>query len=201
MPKGILLLSGGIDSAVAGYLAKKGGSELAGLHFSSEKITGKEPFEKAKKLAKMLGVKKLFSVEASDAFAELTKKCEHKYYFVFMKRLMLKTAARLAKKEKAQFIVTGDSLGQVSSQTLSNMSAIDRAVDLPVIRPLLSFDKTEIISLARKIGTLETSTGKEMCDALGPAHPATKTDYEKLLEEEKKLPESFFESLEIIQDK
>lgn len=193
MPKCVLLLSGGIDSAVAGHFVLSGGAELLALHFSTVKVTGKESIEKAKKICQILGLKKLFVCEASSEFAELTKKCEHRYYFVLMKRVMLKTAVAFAKKQGAEFIVTGESLGQVSSQTLSNLSAIDRASSLPVLRPVLSFDKQEIIDTARKIGTLEASTGKEMCDALGPKHPATKVVYEKILEEEQKLPTSTLE--------
>ncbi|MBI4045008.1 MAG: 7-cyano-7-deazaguanine synthase [Candidatus Diapherotrites archaeon] len=201
MAKGILLLSGGIDSAVAGHLAIKEGHTLCTLHFSTEKITGKEPTEKSRKLASMLGIKDFFRCEASTAFAEISRTCFYNYYFVLIKRLMLCKAAELAEKEKADFIVTGENLGQVSSQTLSNLSSIDRAVSLPVIRPLLSLDKTEIIRIAREIGTLETSTGKEMCDALGPKHPATKTDYSKVVEEEKKLPADFFEKLKLVYEK
>lgn len=201
MAKGILLLSGGIDSAVAGHLAIKEGHALLPLHFSTEKITGIQPTEKSRKLASMLGIKDFYWVEASDAFAEISRTCFYNYYFVFIKRLMLRKAQELAEKQKAGFLITGENLGQVSSQTLSNLSSIDRAVEMPVIRPLLSFAKTEIIKIAREIGTLETSTGKEMCDALGPNHPATKTLYEKILEEEKKLPSDFVESLKIVHDK
>lgn len=201
MAKGILLLSGGIDSAVAGHLAIKEGHSLSALHFSTEKITGKEPTAKSRKLAKLLGIKDFFWVEASDAFAEISKTCFYNYYFVFIKRLMLRKAEELCQKQKADFLITGENLGQVSSQTLSNLSSIDRAVELPVIRPLLSMEKTEIIHIAREIGTLETSTGKEMCDALGPVHPATKTDYGKVVEEEKKLPTNFVENLKIMHEK
>ncbi|MDO8634239.1 MAG: 7-cyano-7-deazaguanine synthase [archaeon] len=201
MHKGILLLSGGIDSAVAGHLALKEGHDLCALHFSTEKITGKQPTEKSRKLASMLGIKDFFLCEASGAFAEISRTCFYNYYFVLTKRLMLCKAAELAEQEKADFLLTGENLGQVSSQTLSNLSSIDRAVQLPVIRPLLSFDKTEIIKIAREIGTLETSTGKEMCDALGPNHPATKTDYARLLEEEKKLSPDFVPSLKINHEK
>ena len=195
------MLSGGIDSAVAGHLAIKEGHNLCALHFSTEKITGNQPTEKSRKLASMLGIKDFFWCEASDAFAEISRTCFYNYYFVLTKRLMLCKAEELAEKEKADFIVTGENLGQVSSQTLSNLSSIDRAVQLPVIRPLLSFDKTEIIKIAREIGTLETSTGKEMCDALGPNHPATKTFYKKILEEEKKLPVDFVEKLKLVHEK
>lgn len=201
MPNGILLLSGGIDSAVAARFALDEGHSLVALHFATKKITGLESLEKSKKLAKMLGLKRLFVCEASDQFAEIARTCEHRYYFVLMKRLMLKTAQRLAATENCEFIVTGESLGQVSSQTLYNLSVIDLATKLPVLRPLLGFDKQQIVDLAKKIGTLETSTGKEMCDALGPPKPATKSELAPVLVEEKKLSEKFVQGLELVLEK
>ena len=187
MQKGLLLISGGIDSPVAGHLAKKNGTELLAVHFPTIKITGKESIDKTKQLCKKIGAKKLFVVDLSDPFAEISRECEHRFYFVLSKRLMLKIAQKIALENKADFLVTGENLGQVSSQTLSNLSVIDSAVKIPVVRPLLCLEKVQIVELARKIGTLETSLGKEICDALGPKHPATKTSLQEILEEEKKF--------------
>jgi len=184
---GLLLLSGGIDSPVAGFLAIKQKAELFAVHFATEKITGKEPIEKAKKLCKILGIKKMFSVEVSDQFGEISKKCNLKLYFVLTKRLMLRIAEKIAKKNKLHFLLTGENIGQVSSQTLPNLAVIDKAVKMPVLRPLISFDKMQIIELARTIGTLKTSEGKEICDALGPKHPFTRTDLQSAMEEEKNV--------------
>ena len=187
MPKGLLLISGGIDSPVAGKMAVQNGTELLAVHFPTEKITGKESIQKCFLLSKKIGVKKLFVCDLSGQFGEISKKCDHKKYFVLTKRLMLRIAQKIAKENKADFLVTGENLGQVSSQTLSNLAVIDKAVEMPVIRPLLCLEKVQIVEFARKIGTLEASLGKEICDALGPKHPATKTEIPDILEEEKKI--------------
>jgi thiamine biosynthesis protein ThiI len=184
MDKGLLLLSGGIDSPVAGKLAVDGGAEILAVHFSTVKITGRESVEKTKKLCRILGVKTLFLCDASEEFAEIAKG-ESRLYFVLTKRFMLKTAEKIALQNNVSFLLTGENLGQVSSQTLSNMAAIDFAVKMPVVRPLISFEKGQIVEIARKIGTLEISEGKEICDALGPKHPFTKT-YDKTLTEQEK---------------
>jgi len=182
--KGLLLLSGGIDSPVAGFLVKDK-AELVCLHFSSEKIVGKESIEKSKKLAEKLN-SNLIVIDFSDALQEIVKKTERKFYFVLMKRLMLKTAEKICEKYNFDFIVSGENLGQVSSQTLENLVSISFSIKKPIIRPLLCFDKEEIIDLARELDTFELSVGPEMCDALGPKHPATKSIKSKIIEEEKK---------------
>lgn len=185
--KALALISGGIDSPVAAYLVKKLGLDIIALHFSTELFVGKEPEIKARKLAKKIGAKKFISIDVSRDFEKIAKQCNHKYYFVLIKRFMLRKAEEIAKKERCDFIVTGESLGQVSSQTLSNLISITQAIKIPVIRPLLVFDKDEIIKMAKKIGTFEISKGPELCDLLGPKHPATRSSHEKLIEEEKKL--------------
>lgn len=185
--KGLLLLSGGFDSAVAGYLAKEGGAELFAVHFSFEPILSNESTIKAEKLAKFLNVEKFFVIKIGKALESISSNCDRKFYFVLMKRLMFRLAEKIAEREKLDFLISGENLGQVSSQTLKNLSVIDQAVSIPAIRPLLCFEKLEIIDLAKKIGTYETSVGKEMCDILGPNHPATKSSLEKILAEEKKL--------------
>ncbi len=187
--KGLLLLSGGFDSAAAGYLAKESGAEIFAIHFSFEPIVSGEAEKKAEKLSEIIGAKKFFSVKIGKALEKIANDCEHRFYFILMKRLMLKTAEKIAIKKGFDFIITGENLGQVSSQTLSNLSAIEQAVSIPVIRPLLGFDKIEIIDFAKKIGTYEISCGPEMCDILGPKKPATRCSLEKILEEEKKLDE------------
>ncbi|MCX8189930.1 MAG: 7-cyano-7-deazaguanine synthase [Candidatus Diapherotrites archaeon] len=186
-PKALLLLSGGIDSPVAGHIAMKS-AEVVALHFASEKITGKESINKSIKLCRILRIKKLFIVDISDELIEIASKCKHAYYFVLMRRFMLRVAEEIAKKENCSFVVTGESIGQVSSQTLQNMSVISLAVMIPLVRPLLCMEKDEIVRIAHKIKTFEASKGPEYCDALGPKHPVTKASLEKVLEEEKKMP-------------
>lgn len=185
--KALLLLSGGIDSPVAGWLAKQKGLSVIALHLSSEPITGTNPFKKSSELAKKLGFEKLICVEIGEALLKLAKNAEHKFYFVLQKRLMLKIAEKLAQREGCDFLVTGENLGQVSSQTLSNLHTITGATKLPIFRPLLTFDKLEIIKLAEQIGSFDISKGPEHCDALGPNKPATKSKAEIVVGEEEKL--------------
>jgi len=185
--RGLLLLSGGIDSPVAGHCAIAAGTEIIAVHFSSEPFTDNSPEKKSLELSKALGIKKLYVVNLGKAFEEIVNKCSHAHYFVLTKRLMFRIAEKIAEKEKCKVLLTGESLGQVSSQTLANLTAIDAAVKIPVIRPLLTINKENIIHIAREINTYEISKGPEMCDVLGPKHPATHASNQRALEEEKKL--------------
>lgn len=185
---GLVLLSGGFDSAVAAHLVQQQKAELIGLHFSQEKFVGKQSVEKARRIARHLKLEKLVVVDVSEILKQFVENCENRYYFVFMKRLFFRIAEKIAQQEKVSFLVTGENLGQVSSQTLSNLAVVARATSLPVVRPLLGMEKTEIIALARKIGTYEISCGPELCDFLGPSKPATRSTVEELEREEKKIP-------------
>lgn len=187
MKKSLLLLSGGFDSAVAGWMMQKKGHEISAVHFSFEPLTDSTPEDKSRKISEFLGFKKFVVVNISKEIKAIAEKCDRKYYFVLMKRLMLKKAEKIAKKEKCSFLITGDNLGQVSSQTPENLFAIDGAVEISVLRPLIAMDKVEIIRIAEKIGTYELSKGKEMCDILGPEHPSTRAPLESVLREENKL--------------
>ena len=184
--KGLLLLSGGFDSPVAGWLMKQRNMDISAIHFSSEPFTDKTPEEKCVDLAKKLGIKKLFVAKVGQALSEMTKKCEHKYYYVLQRRLMWRVAEQIATKENIDFLITGENLSQVSSQTLQNMKATDAAVKLPILRPVLCNDKQEIIDLAKKIGTHDLSKGPELCCVLGPKSPITKARIEGV-EREKAL--------------
>jgi thiamine biosynthesis protein ThiI len=183
----LLLISGGIDSPVAGYIAKQMGLEVIAVHFSNTKFAGRESVEKCERLAKKLDIKGLTVIDISEQLAELAKKCEHRYYFVLMKRFMLRLAEKIAEKENCDFLATGENLGQVSSQTLENLAVIDKTTKLHVLRPLITYDKVDIINKAEKIGTFELSKGPEMCDVLGPKHPSTRAKESIILEEEAKL--------------
>lgn len=185
-PRGLLLLSGGIDSPVAGHLLQQRGAELEALHVSLEPFTDNSPELKARALAKQLGLGAFAVVRGADANAALAQ-ADHRRYFVLSKRLMLRCAERLAPQRGASFLATGENLGQVSSQTLANLAAIDAAVKLPVFRPLLGLDKVEIVALAGRIGTLATSQGPELCDVLGPKHPATRASAEEAAQAEARL--------------
>jgi thiamine biosynthesis protein ThiI len=181
------LLSGGFDSAVAAHLVQQQGTELIGLHFSQEKFVGKQSVEKAQRIARHLKLKKLLVVDVSEILKQFVENCNNRYYFVFMKRLFFRIAEKTAEKEHCVFLVTGENLGQVSSQTLSNIAVVAQATRLPVVRPLLGMEKNEIISWARRIGTHDVSCGPELCDFLGPAKPATRSTVEELEREERKI--------------
>ena len=185
--KAVLLLSGGIDSPVAGWVMKQKGLEITPVHFANYPFTEKEPEEKSQRIVETLGFGKLIVNDLGKEFSRIASLCNHRYYFVLSKRLMLREAEKTAKALGAKFLVTGENLGQVSSQTLKNLAVITKAVKTPVLRPLLAFEKQEIIDLAKKIGTYEISSGKEHCDALGPKHPSTGVSEEKVLAEEQKL--------------
>lgn len=193
--KALLLLSGGFDSPVAGYLMKKQGLEIIALHFSLEPFTDNSAEIKSKKLAKHIGIKKFITITNGAQQAELTKKCDHRFYYILQRRLYLRIAEKIAKtnpnnifgKQGCTYLITGDNIGQVGSQTLKNMEVITRAVNIPILRPILTNDKNETIDFAKKIGTYDLSVGPEMCSVLGPKHPATTSTLEKVENEESKI--------------
>jgi tRNA uracil 4-sulfurtransferase len=187
MPHGLLLLSGGFDSPVAGSMVLASGRTLDAVHYTMEPFTDDASVHKARDLAKRLGLRRLIVIPLGDDLAEFTRKCGHRYYFVLLKRLMVRVAERVAAEVGATYLVTGENLGQVSSQTLSNMSVVDQIATIPIIRPVMGLDKQEIIDYAKRISTYETSKGPELCDLLGPKHPATHTSVDEILLEEAKL--------------
>jgi len=126
-------------------------------------------------------------IKLGTQLAEIVKQCKHKYYYILQRRLFLRIAEIIAKKEGYEYLITGDNLGQVGSQTLSNMCVIDKATSMTVLRPILCNDKNETIAIARKIGTYETSEGPELCSLLGPKSPATSSHLYYINSEEKNL--------------
>jgi thiamine biosynthesis protein ThiI len=187
MTRALLLLSGGFDSPVAGRLLQEQGVELEAVHFSLEPFTDKGGEEKAARLAKHLGILRLHVVAAGPLFSELAQKADQRLYFVLSKRLMARVAGRMAPDLRCEAIATGENVGQVSSQTLPNLASIDRAAPLAVLRPLLAYDKVDIVDMAREIGTYEISVGPEICDILGPDHPSTGAALERVEKEEGRL--------------
>lgn len=185
--KALLLLSGGFDSPVAAHLMQKKGVELIAINFSQEPLTDEKETEKAKKLSDMLGINKFISLKIGKELGLLVDKCQHKFYYILQRRFMLRIATLIAEKEGCSYLVTGDNLAQVGSQTLSNISVIDKATKMSVLRPLLSYDKVETMDIAREIGTYDTSCGPELCALLGPKHPATSSTPQLLEKEEKNL--------------
>jgi len=186
MEKGIALLSGGIDSPVAIHLMKNR-LEIIAVHFHQLPLTDEREVEKVKELAKMLELKKIYLIPFVSVLKTLTEKCRHKNYFILGKITMFLAAEMIAKKEGAKYLVTGENLAQVSSQTLSNLTTITKSLSLEIFRPVLTYDKQEIINAAKKIGTYETSSGPEICNLLGPKHPATKSDLKEIQAELGKL--------------
>lgn len=180
-------MSGGFDSPVAGHLMARQGFDLIAAHFSLEPITDEGSSIKSRKLVEILGFPTLYVVRVGEAFAEVAHACHRRFYFVLTKRLMVRLADALADRETADVLVTGENLGQVSSQTLMNLRAIDAAARHPVLRPLIGMDKQEIMDRAKAIGTYDVSVGPEICDLLGPPRPATAARLEQILEEETKL--------------
>lgn len=185
--RALLLLSGGIDSPVAGRLLQEQGVELEAVHFSLEPFTDSAGEEKAANLARALGLARMHVVPAGPLFGELVKKADERLYFVLSKRLMARIAGALAPTLGCVALATGENLGQVSSQTLTNLASIDRAAPIPVLRPLLAYDKVDIVDLAREFGTYEISKGPELCDILGPSNPSTGAALERVEKEEARV--------------
>ena len=163
------------------------GFDLVAAHFSLEPITDAGSTVKSRKLVEILGFPTLYVVRVGEAFAEVAHACHRRFYFVLTKRLMVRLADAIADREGAEVLVTGENLGQVSSQTLMNLRAIDAVARHAVLRPLIGLDKQEIMDRAKAIGTYAVSVGPEICDLLGPPRPATAARLEQILEEETKL--------------
>src|SRR5213083_1191891 len=185
--KGILLLSGGFDSPVAGRLMSRQGLGLVAAHFSLEPITDDAAAVKARTLCGLLEIGSLYVVRVGEAFAEVAHAANRRFYFILTKRLMMRLADAIGDREEAEVLVTGENLGQVSSQTLASLRAIDAVARRPVLRPLIGFDKQEVVDRAREIGTYEVSKGPEICDLLGPSRPSTHARMDQILGEEVKL--------------
>lgn len=192
--KGMLLLSGGIDSPVAGYMMAKRGMKIECLHFHSYPYTNMQAREKVENLAEILskytcGIE-LNVVKVTHIQEEIHKKCNGDYMVTLLRRFMMRIAERLAKNVGAQCIITGESLGQVASQTIEGMTSSGSVVkELPILRPLCGFDKNEIIERSRGIGAYEISAlpYEDCCTVFLPKHPVIRPKMADVLEEEAKL--------------
>lgn len=177
--KAALLLSGGIDSPVAGYMVAKRGVELCAVHYYSFPYTGERSKEKVIELAKKLatyscGVR-LYIVPFTEIQMQIHKKCPDDFTTLIMRRFMMRIAGKVAEAEDAKALITGESIGQVASQTMDALCCTDRVVDMPVFRPLIGFDKADIIDYAKKIDTFELSSlpYEDCCTVFTPRHPVT----------------------------
>lgn len=178
--RAMLLLSGGIDSPVAGYMVASRGVCLEAVHYHSFPYTSERAKEKVIALAKLLaqytGPIRLHIVHFTDIQMAIYEKCPEEQLTILMRRYMMKLAERVAQANDCQAIITGESIGQVASQTIASLHVTNSAVELPVFRPLIGMDKDEIIERARKIGTFETSIlpYEDCCTVFVPKHPVTK---------------------------
>ena len=188
-----LLISGGIDSPVAGYMMARRGMKISAVHFESPPYTSERARQKVEKLARFVsrysGKMTVFVVQFTDIQEHIRRECKEDLFTLIMRRFMLRIACDIAKKAKAGAIITGESLGQVASQTLQAITVTEAAADMPVFRPCIGMDKQDIVDIAFKIGTYETSIEpyEDCCTVFTPRHPQTKPTLAEVLEEEKKL--------------
>ncbi len=189
--KAMLLLSGGIDSPVAGYMIAKRGVQLNAIHYHSFPFTSEQAKQKVVDLARMLaeyaGPIRLYVVPFTELQQELYEKCPDSQLTILMRRYMMRIANEVAKKANCSALITGESIGQVASQTMDGLVCSNAVCDMPVFRPLIGFDKSDIMDVAVKIGTYETSIlpYEDCCTIFTPKHPQTKPKVETLLESEK----------------
>lgn len=192
--KGLLMLSGGIDSPVAGYLTIKRGVKIEAIYFESPPHTSIEAKNKVKSLAKKLAVYNndiiLHVVNFTEIQEAIYKNIPHEYLITIMRRMMYRISAIIASRRNAKILINGESIGQVASQTLTSMSAINEVISIPVIRPLACFDKLDIIDVAKNIDTYETSIlpFEDCCTIFVPKHPVINPSKEKCHEYEELIP-------------
>ena len=186
--KAMLLLSGGIDSPVAGYMMAKRGVHVSAIHYISPPYTSERALMKVEQLCEKLtdycGGIAFFCVPFTEIQEAIKDNCPEEYFTVIMRRLMMEIAQRICEKEKCLALITGESVGQVASQTMMAIACTDAVCRIPVFRPLIGMDKTEIIDIARKIDTFETSVlpYEDCCTVFTPRHPKVRpslSDVEK----------------------
>ncbi len=192
--KAMLLLSGGIDSPVAGYLAAKRGLAVSAVHFASPPYTSVRAQKKVEDLARILsghvGTMPLFTVSFTPIGEALRKLAPAPLHTVIMRRSMVRIAQMLANRDGCEALVTGESLAQVASQTLKGICCTDAVSDMPILRPLICSDKVEITALAKKIGSFETSIQpyEDCCTIFTPPHPKTRPEKDEVAEAEALIP-------------
>ena len=192
--KGLVLLSGGIDSPVASFMMAKRGMRINFVTFNSFPFTSKQALEKIKELTNILtdytGKSRLYTINILKLQEEINGKTRKEYATILTRRVMMRLSERLANSMQYQALITGESLGQVASQTLGGLTCTNASVEkLPVFRPLIGMDKTEIIDIAKEIGTYEKSIEphEDSCVIFAPKHPVTNPKLEDILAEEAKI--------------
>ncbi len=182
--KAAILISGGIDSPVAAYMMARRGIELSAIHFASPPYTSERAEEKVRDLLEIVsdysGKMNMYTVPFTKIQEEIQKNSPEELFTIIMRRLMMNIAQRIAKNIGCQALITGESLGQVASQTIGALACTDEAADMPVFRPLIGMDKKDIIDISKKINTFETSClpYEDCCTVFTPRHPRTKPKIE-----------------------
>lgn len=190
---GLLLLSGGIDSPVAGFMMAKRGMKIDCLHFHSYPFTSKRALQKALDLGKILsqytGKMRIYSVNMAEIYKAINKNCRRNQTTILSRRFMMRIGEKISAKNNYNALITGESLGQVASQTVESMTVIEDATNLPIFKPLLALDKTEIIDRALFIGSYEKSIEPfdDCCSIFAPSNPITKPKLKYIKESESKL--------------
>jgi thiamine biosynthesis protein ThiI len=193
--KGALLLSGGIDSPIAGYQMAKRGVELTCVYFHSFPYTSDRAKQKVVDLAKIMsqycGKIQLYVVPFTEIQTKIVELCPPRQTTIIMRRYMMRIAEMIAEKEGAKSLITGESLGQVASQTMEGLGATNAVANIPVFRPLIGFDKTEIVEIAQRIGTFETSIlpYEDCCTIFVPKHPETRPKVSAIEKSEESIQE------------
>ncbi len=191
--RAMLMLSGGIDSPVAGHMVAKRGAAIDAVYFETPPYTGEAAAEKVRTLAEKLteycGEIYLHSVSLTEIQETLVETCKERLFTLLLRRFMVRCASRLAEKYGAGCLITGESLAQVASQTMQSLAVTDAVATVPVFRPCIGLDKEEIVVRAREIGTFETSIlpYEDCCTVFTPKHPDTRPDMDEILTEEAKL--------------
>ncbi|WP_333650223.1 tRNA uracil 4-sulfurtransferase ThiI [Lacrimispora sp.] len=200
--KAMLLLSGGIDSPVAGYMIAKRGVKIDAVYFHAPPYTSDRAKQKVVDLAKLVsrysGPIHLHIVNFTDIQLYIYDKCPHEELTIIMRRYMMRIAERLSQDSGAMALITGESIGQVASQTMQSLAATDAACTMPVFRPVIGFDKQEIVDLSEKIGTYETSVlpFEDCCTIFVAKHPVTKPNIKMIERSEESLQEKIDELVE-----
>ncbi len=193
--RAMLLLSGGIDSPVAGYMIAKRGVKIEAVYFHAPPYTSERAKQKvvdlAREVSRYSGPIKLHVVNFTDIQLAIYDKCPHEELTIIMRRYMMRIAEELAKKDNCQGLITGESIGQVASQTVHSLAVTNEVCALPVFRPVIGFDKQDIVDIALKIGTYETSIEpyEDCCTIFVAKHPVTKPVLEKIRKSERNLEE------------
>lgn len=191
--KALLLLSGGIDSPVAGFMMAKRGVELSAVHYHSYPFTSERAEEKVKELARILsryvGKIKIFSVNLLPIQKEINMKCPEDEMTIISRRFMMRIAEKIAEFHDFNALITGENIGQVASQTIQGLTVTNSSVNIPIFRPLIGFDKVDIIEIAKDIETFETSIQpfEDCCTVFLPKHPVTKPKLENIEKSEEAL--------------